>query len=744
MRWVPPFGNLRIRGYSHLPVAYRSVSRPSSPSNAKASIKIMTESRYPSTPTGLDESIYKPSSAFKVEVVKVALGLISFAVVYVLLFVTAAALALLCAFAGISLVIAKPMLFTLILGAGLIGLGGMVFFFLIKFIFSRKKMDMSGFIEVFPDEQPQLFEFVRRLSEETGTQFPKKIFLSPEVNASAFYDSNFWSMIVPTRKNLQLGLGLVNALNLSEFKAVVAHEFGHFSQHSMKLGTFVYNVNKVIHNMLFDNEGYGKTIDAWANVSGYFALFARITVAIVSKIQWILQKMYGVVNKSYMGLSRQMEFHADAISAYVTGSDHLVTALCRIELSDVCYQQLFDFYEDLFVDEQVKPGNIYEHHAEIMRHFAIQNDIPMEESMMCVDMNARTRFNSSRLNIKDQWASHPSLPERASQLQQLAIHTDRFPESAWNLFQAPESLQRQMTEKVFEKVNYKKEPWIMEMPDFKVKLQEKIDSKLLHPVLRNFFGQREITQFEIQEVIASNSFSFSDDIQHVFSNDRVTVPMQIRSLQRDIETVHAISAKNSGVKTFDFDGVKYSVRDAEEVLSRLESDLKDAELRLIQLDKEAFTFFYNSAKARGESEVVVENYTTMFKAGDTYKKDLENFQKVFSYFNALFQGTLSPQLAYERKAELQKDAAVIKERLREMCRSSDYNDLVKSDEKELIKQFVTEEQSYFHAEDFSQSEHNLLYSALNMYIYLAKEHWYRLNKRVLDKLATHYIDTPSN
>lgn len=35
-RWVTPFGNLRIKGYSHLPVAYRSVLRPSSPVHAKA------------------------------------------------------------------------------------------------------------------------------------------------------------------------------------------------------------------------------------------------------------------------------------------------------------------------------------------------------------------------------------------------------------------------------------------------------------------------------------------------------------------------------------------------------------------------------------------------------------------------------------------------------------------------------------------------------------------------------------
>ena len=35
--WVPPFGNLRIKGYLRLPAAYRSLSRPSSATGAKAS-----------------------------------------------------------------------------------------------------------------------------------------------------------------------------------------------------------------------------------------------------------------------------------------------------------------------------------------------------------------------------------------------------------------------------------------------------------------------------------------------------------------------------------------------------------------------------------------------------------------------------------------------------------------------------------------------------------------------------------
>ena len=39
LRWVSPFGYPRIKAYSQLPMAFRSVSRPSSPVHPKASTK---------------------------------------------------------------------------------------------------------------------------------------------------------------------------------------------------------------------------------------------------------------------------------------------------------------------------------------------------------------------------------------------------------------------------------------------------------------------------------------------------------------------------------------------------------------------------------------------------------------------------------------------------------------------------------------------------------------------------------
>ena len=105
----------------------------------------------------------------------------------------------------------------------------------------------------------------------------------------------------------------------------------------MKLGSYVYHVNKIIYDMLFENENYTETLQGWANVSNYFIPFVKLTELIVKGIQAILRKVYSVVNKNSLGLSRQMEFHADTIAASVAGGNNLLTALSRVEVAGGCY-----------------------------------------------------------------------------------------------------------------------------------------------------------------------------------------------------------------------------------------------------------------------------------------------------------------------------------------------------------------------------------------------------------------------
>lgn len=106
------------------------------------------------------------------------------------------------------------------------------------------------------------------------------------------------------QKNLQIGVGLINSTTQQELIAILAHEFGHFSQRSMKVGTYVYQANQVIYNMLYRNESLDNTFQSWANATGYAAPFIAISIFIIKQIQRILKTLYLPKSKLHGSFSR--------------------------------------------------------------------------------------------------------------------------------------------------------------------------------------------------------------------------------------------------------------------------------------------------------------------------------------------------------------------------------------------------------------------------------------------------------
>ncbi|GAA3559427.1 M48 family metallopeptidase [Snuella lapsa] len=160
----------------------------------------------------------KLTPEFKKQTTKAIVSIIFFAITYLLIFLTVCGLTALCVYGGIMLIASKPMFFTLALGIGMASFGGLILIFLLKFIFKSHKIDRTHLLEITRQEEPQLFKLIEDIVNEVGTKFPKKVYLSTEVNASVFYDSSFWSMFFPVKKNLLIGLGLVNTISQSELK----------------------------------------------------------------------------------------------------------------------------------------------------------------------------------------------------------------------------------------------------------------------------------------------------------------------------------------------------------------------------------------------------------------------------------------------------------------------------------------------------------------------------------------------
>jgi Zn-dependent protease with chaperone function len=591
---------------------------------------------YPATPVNVPQSVTQVSPAFKKEVSGVMGSIILFFIVYLLMFLLSIGLVVACVYGGIALIVAIPRIITIFIGLGLVGLGIMVFVFLIKFLFAVSKYDSSNSIEVTKEEQPRLFEFISKLTSDVQTPFPKKIYVSPDVNAAVFYNSSFWSMFLPVRKNLQIGLGLVNSLNVSEFKAVMAHEFGHFSQRSMKLGSFVYNVNKIIHNMLFQNTGYANFLGSWARVDGIFAFFAQITASIAQGIQGILRQMYGVINKSYMRLSREMEFHADAVAASVTGSQSLVTALRRIELANAGYNIALQKCDELFRQKKMS-NNIYQNHRTVLKQLADEFKLTIEHDIPVVNDKFLSENNASRVNFKDQWASHPATNDRVEHLNKLAVDAELITESAWVLFENKDDLQLQLTQKVYENVVKDKEVTTIEGREFEEKLYADVRQYSLPDEYNGFYDGRQVNIINADLITGSNDGKIT--WEEIFSTDNASLPKKIKMNASDLEVLKAINEKNIQTKTFDFDGVKYKREDAPSVIAILQNEQEKEQAQLAKLDRQAIHFFFDKAAQKGivETESLKKLYTDYFenrRQADEFLKDinrmLESLQPVFS------------------------------------------------------------------------------------------------------------------
>jgi len=187
---------------------------------------------YPLSPKNVPSALTEAKSSYERQAWLAMMGLTFFMLMYI---------ALMCCFAYITYI--GFMSF----GTSNIGVFGLVLpfcslmltLFMAKSLFAVRKTGEPPGIEVFQEQEPELYAFLHELADEVGAPRPHRVFVTPEVNAAVFYDLSLLNLLFPSKKNLIIGLGLVNVLNLGELKAVLAHEFGHFAQGSMVVGRWV-------------------------------------------------------------------------------------------------------------------------------------------------------------------------------------------------------------------------------------------------------------------------------------------------------------------------------------------------------------------------------------------------------------------------------------------------------------------------------------------------------------------------
>lgn len=262
----------------------------------------------------------------------------------------------------------------------------------------RDKFEPPG-PRVDPATQPRLFAELQAIAHATGQAMPRDVFLMPDMNAWVAQRGGL--MGLGSHRVMALGMPLMAVLTVSEFRAVLAHEFGHYHGGDTKLGPWIYKTRSTIGRTL---RGLGQR--SWLVVlfRWYGDMFLKITLAI----------------------SRTQEYAADQMAAKVEGAGALISGLKQIHRGALAWNS----YLQMEVLPLVSAGYSPPLGSGFSRFLAAPS----------VQTQVEQRLEKELAEGKaDPFDSHPSLPERIAALQALASGDEQDQRLAIELLDNPQS-----------------------------------------------------------------------------------------------------------------------------------------------------------------------------------------------------------------------------------------------------------------------------------------------------------------
>lgn len=669
------------------------------------------------------------TSEFRKLIFKTIGSIILFVFVYFLLLIASLGLTALLVYLGIKLIILKPMFLTIAGGIGIASIGFFILIFLLKFVFAKNKSNRSHLIEITEEDEPQIFQMIREIVTEVQTKFPKKVYLSASVNAAVFYDSGFWSMFLPVKKNLEIGVGLINSVTTTELKAILAHEFGHFSQRSMKLGSFVYNVNKIIYDMLFNNDSYNEMYTNWAGFNSIFSLFGGIAIFINNGIQKILKEMYVIINKTYMGLSREMEFHADVIAASVTGYEPLKTSLLRLPLADKALNLAWNYYAEK-KEEKIFSKNIYDNQTKIFSFISEKLQIPVKNNLPGMELNDLNKLNFSRLIIKDQWASHPEIEERIEKLENSGFKNKQTDDRQANvLFEDVNRIQEVFTSKIFFPDNENENE--IKREEFLTKYKQQVEENSFPGLFNGYYDSKDFIIFNEEELQPSEEESLN--AAELFSDEKTAMINSLMALEEDMRNIELIKEKQIVIGSFDYDGKKYSAEDAETLIPVLEEQKTNLIREIKGNDRKIFLYFSRLDKLSANPKLL--HYISRYTG---YEKEFNNKIKIYSTLEEGLQFINEPlpfEIIRENFENLRPVEHEFKICINLVLSNKILAPAITKEIKDNFDLYMSEDWVYAGIEEYYENHLQILFQAMNNYLLLLSRGYFFTKKDLLVYLS---------
>ncbi|MEP6787736.1 MAG: M48 family metalloprotease [Acidobacteriota bacterium] len=224
---------------------------------------------------------------------------------------------------------------------GLVFVGGGSIIFMFKSLVIRQKVEDPGRV-VERAEAPELWELVRNVASDIKTRPIDEIRLTPGVEM-AVYERGKWREKLQDKgeRILILGAGSFDGFSTNAFRAVLAHEYGHFSNRDTAGGEVAFRVNADMMRLA------EAMVNAQANTHHNLAFH-------------FLRLYHFIFRRITHGASRLQEVLADRVAVHNYGAAAFTEGLEHIIRQKIVFDRLANAEISSALADRRKFANLYD------------------------------------------------------------------------------------------------------------------------------------------------------------------------------------------------------------------------------------------------------------------------------------------------------------------------------------------------------------------------------------------------
>jgi len=314
------------------------------------------------------------------------------------------------------------------IGLGVVVLGtGVAILIGIFYLFFPPRNKTLG-IEIKKNEEKELWNLAKEIAKEIEAKPIDKIIITPDPGIGVYLEGNLFSTIFGGGKRvLEVGLPSLHELTIDEFKAILAHEYGHFSNRDTQWSSFTYTTGNSLIKTLQATPGPSHDENEEVGmVRGIMSL---------NPAYWLLSIYVHLYFKITNGFSRVREVMADIRAMELYGGKTFSNGLLKVSTNDTIFGEVI---QSEWVPKFLKEKKTISNFSKLM-----------ELVYKSVDKKTIDELKSNllkRSELHGVYSSHPALKTRIDYAKKFADGEEKDKRTVSKLFDNWDNINEKIAE----------------------------------------------------------------------------------------------------------------------------------------------------------------------------------------------------------------------------------------------------------------------------------------------------------